>query len=41
VQETSKAKGWGRVELLIDRAQLPRRKKWEIKTGRPTNKGPG
>jgi hypothetical protein len=32
--------GGGEVELLIDRAQSTRRGKWEIKAGRPTNKGP-
>jgi hypothetical protein len=35
VQETSNTKGGGRgVELLIDRAQLTRREKWEIKAAK-------
>jgi hypothetical protein len=31
----------GEGELLIDRAQLTRKGKWEIKAERPINKGSG
>jgi hypothetical protein len=42
-QSARNLQGKGGVELLIDRAQLTRREKWEIKAANmgPENKGPG
>jgi hypothetical protein len=42
-QSARNFQGKGEVELLIDRAQSTRRKKWEIKAAKrkPENKGPG